>query len=213
MPKSSPKLHKRSSTAKALSPKRTPTRRTPKKPRATPVHKPISKRRDPDEAEDYDETHRVTDGKFKGFLCKKGEKDEIILIKNKRGTPMRQQLQVEISSEDVKELNHLDMLDLVSDERGEGDDALEEYEKGFWDCNKCSNQNSNDEGYCKHLVDGKICNGCPVLKERLTWKGCFTTFTQVRVVLFYFVAVLAPSYATDQFVHHSNIRKDQHLEV
>ena len=54
---------------------------------------------------------------------------------------------------------------------GEEDEALIK-EQQRWECPKCQHSNSNDDGYCPKVVEGKRCGGTKQC-EKKSWTGCF----------------------------------------
>ena len=157
--------------------KSSPARRTPSKSRAR-FQGSVSKRGDPDDHATYPETHRIVNGKFEGFQgtpISEGS-GKFLLLKNKRGTPIRRALEVELSDNEIQELDHFDAIELT-EERGGGDEdqGLIEYEKGTWKCSKCGALNPNDAGFCSNQLNGVRCGGTAACETK-TWENCFDKY-------------------------------------
>jgi hypothetical protein len=175
------RVHKRASTSKAISPCRSPTKKSTRIHKKARIAGSASKRLDPDAHVDYEETHVVTGGKFEGFqgTLKRKESNTLTLtlIKNKRGGALRQQLEVEVKDNEVDELNHLDMLKISSEQAAgdEEDPDLLAFEKTIWTCSKCKADNKNDESICKTKIGegNAICGGRSAATATSNWEGCF----------------------------------------
>lgn len=170
--------------AKAAAPVRTPLKskvslgsHTPNKSRPR-FRGGVSKRGDPDEHNEYLETHRVVNGRYEGFqgIPIAEYSGKFLLLKNKRGTPVRRALEVDLSDTEIQELDHFDAIQLT-EERGGGDEdeGLIEYEKGTWKCSKCDASNSNDSGFCSNYLNGVWCGGTAEC-ESTSWGNCFEKY-------------------------------------
>eukprot|EP00804_Cyclotella_cryptica_P030579 CCRYP_020011-RB/>CCRYP_020011-RB protein AED:0.05 eAED:0.05 QI:2780/1/1/1/1/0.5/4/1502/210 len=169
---------------KAASPVRTPVKakaspvkRTPCKSRAR-FRGSVSKRGDPEDDIEYPETHRIVNGTYEGFQgtpTSEGS-NKFILVKNKRGRLVRRALEVELSDNEIQELDHFDAIELT-EEGGGGDEdkGLIEYEKGTWKCSKCDSSNPNDSGFCSNKVNGVRCGGTAICETK-TWGDCLDKY-------------------------------------
>ena len=140
------------------------------------------KKRAKREEVDFEElTHVVTSGAYESFtgvkISESGDEIQLCLRKNARGKSMIEPRTILVKKSETREVDSDDMISGIDDLGGgledEEDKKLVAFEKGKWECSKCSKKNSNEAGYCDNMIEGKQCGGTKKCDKIIGWGNCF----------------------------------------